>query len=160
GVEHRDIALAGVLHGLVLLRVERYSRLAEALEPEPVEGRDELVRNSLERPRHEVAVLTGPVEVVEQLEHLADHRGPRLLDGDRPFALLALAVVRVLGLQALQIARQLGDAGVDRVAALGVRSPGGGTGVIGRIAAGRPGPGLRGRVRLADLTGVGVDRAA
>src|SRR5699024_5109352 len=50
--------------------------------------------------------------------------------------------------------------GVDRVAALGVRSPGGGTGVIGRIAAGRPGPGLRGRVRLADLTGVGVDRAA
>ena len=64
----------------------------------------------------QVVVLPGPVEVVQDRQQGTDHQSAGLLDHRAAVALDALAVVRVLGREPLQIAQafvQLGPGGLE-----------------------------------------------
>ena len=94
-------------------RVERVAHLAEGLEAELGEDALELVGHRLER-AGEVAVLAGPVDVVEHRQQFGQHPADRNVARREPVALGPLAVVGVLGLDPLQVGGALGERGLQR----------------------------------------------
>ncbi len=74
--------------------------------------RIELIGHGLER-AVQITVRAGPVDVVEHRQQRRQHAADRDLTHDDAVALDALAVVGVLGLQALQISGALGDRGLE-----------------------------------------------
>ena len=104
-----------VHHGLVPSRVERIADLAERDQAELGEHRVELVGDRLER-AGQIAVRPRPVDVVQHRQQVGDYpTGGELADHD-PVAVDPLAVVGVLGLQALQVGGALRELGLARSA--------------------------------------------
>src|ERR1022692_1378718 len=98
----------GVHECLMQIRVERVAGLPVARPAELGGGRLGRLGHRLD-PACQFLVLPGPADVVQYRQQLAEHRRQRLLPDRDPVPLDPLAVVGVLGLQALQVSRPLGE---------------------------------------------------
>jgi len=97
----------------VLGRVERLAHLAELLQAELRDGLLERLADRLETTL-ELAVVARPADVVQNRQQLGQRVGNGQLADDHPIPLNSLAVVGVLGLDALQIAGALRDRRLER----------------------------------------------
>ena len=90
-----------------MLRVEGLARGAERLQAQALDAAAQLLRDGGERALAEVAVLLSPVEIVEHRQQHLDDVADGALPLDLAVRLGALAVVRVLGGDPLQVGEPL-----------------------------------------------------
>ena len=91
----------------MLLRVEHLAGFAVGGDTEPLGDGTDLVRDRREgRALLEIPVLVGAVEVIEHRDKPLRDRALGALDLDLPLFLRAAAIVRVLGLQPLEVCQQ------------------------------------------------------
>ncbi|OLT28662.1 hypothetical protein BJF83_14930 [Nocardiopsis sp. CNR-923] len=141
------------------VRVELLARLGVALQAQLGGHGLQSVADRLEAPR-ELVVLTGAPDVVQDRQQFADDLGGGHLADGHAVALDALAVVRVLGLDSLDVVGEFDDplVGVDRLGHHGLRGVGDLDGLLGLGGL----VGLRGglgRLGVADLARLRVDPA-
>src|SRR5215218_1505290 len=108
GGRHGDGGRRVVDDRFVQRRVERVARGAERGDAEPVEQPEDPVGHDLEG-AGEVAVVTGPLDVVDDREHLQREPLRRLVDDQRAVTVDPTSVVGVLGRDPLEVLGALGQ---------------------------------------------------
>ncbi|SKV35071.1 Uncharacterised protein [Mycobacteroides abscessus subsp. abscessus] len=110
--------LAIVLNRLVQRGIEVIALCSERRQPQPFQRRGQLVRNTAQRARFQVTVLSRAVEIIQHAQQLGHHGRLGRVDHGLPVPFHPLAVVSEIGMRTLQVSRQFGHLDIRIRAAL------------------------------------------